>query len=88
MNMIDFYAEEYDETNWNEFSKCFKKADIDIPEIPQDIICAVLGILGKETGYMWLHTSLQKFGDKNALELLKTPKGEKALKAYIMRLPN
>lgn len=49
---------------------------------------AIFTILGDATGYDWLHKPLHKFGGKSAVELLKTEKGEKALKAFIMRLPN
>ena len=48
----------------------------------------IFTILGEVTGYDWLHKPLQKCGGKSAVELLKTEKGEKALKAFIMRLPN
>lgn len=45
-------------------------------------------ILGDVTECDWLHTPLHKLNGKSAVELVKTEKGEKALKAFIMRLPN
>lgn len=89
MDMIEFFSNEYKEEDWNIYVGCFDELNIHIEEIPQDIVNAVLTVLGEETGYNWLcNTQLNKFDGKTALELLKTPKGEKALKAFIMRLPN
>lgn len=87
MDMIDILSNEYNEDNWIEYARCFEESDIHIKGIPQDIINAVVTILGDEVGYNWLRSPFHKLGGKNAIELLKTPKGEKALKAFIMRLP-
>lgn len=88
MDMINFYANEYDEHNWNEFVKCFKEIQVEIEGLPQDIINVVLNLLGKEMGYKWLVEPFSKFDNKTSLELMKTSVGERALKAYIMRLPS
>lgn len=88
MDMLEFFAGEYKEEEWNKYAKCFDKLNIYIEGIPQDIVDVVLTILGSDVGYNWLYAPLHKFDGKNALDLLKTPKGERALKAYIMRLPN
>lgn len=86
MDMLDFFADEYKEDDWNDYANCFDELNIHIEGVPQDIVNAVLTVLGAE-GYDWLHRSLNQFNGKSALDLLKTPKGEKALKAFIMRLP-
>lgn len=86
--MIDFLANEYNEDGWNVFANCFEDLNIRIEGIPQDIVNSVLTILGSEDGYNWLHKPLHKFNGKSAIELLKTSEGNKALKAFIMRLPN
>lgn len=88
MDMIKFFANEYEEDDWNTYVNCFDKLNISIEGIPQDIVNVVLTILGDDAGYRWIHTPLNKFNGKNALDLLKTSEGEKALKAFIMRLPN
>lgn len=88
MDMLDFFADEYNEENWTEYANCFDELNIQIDGIPQDIVNVVLAILGNDTGYDWLHTPFHQFNGKNALDLLKTKKGEQALKAFIMRLPN
>lgn len=87
MDMIEFFADVYKEENWTAYAKYFDNVNIYIDGIPQDIVNAVVGLLGDDTGYNWLHTPLHQFNGKNALDLLKTKKGERALKAFIMRLP-
>lgn len=85
--MLEFFADEYNEENWIRYANCFNELNIHIEGIPQDIVNAVLTVLGNKTGYDWLHTPLRQFNGKNAFDLLKTEKGERALKAFIMRLP-
>ncbi len=87
MDMVDFFSNEYNEEQWINYTRCFKESNIYIEGIPQDIVNAVVTILGDDVGYKWLCTPFQKFNGKNALDLLETPKGERALKAFIMRLP-
>ena len=79
---------EYEEEAWNRYASCFEDVNIQIDGVPQEIVNVIFTILGDVTGYDWLHKPLHKFGGKSAVELLKTEKGEKALKAFIMRLPN
>ena len=70
---------EYEEEAWNKYASCFEDVNTQIDGVPQEIVNAIFTILGD---------ALHKFGGKSAVELLKTEKGEKALKAFIMRLPN
>ena len=56
-----------------------------IDSVPKEIVNAILTILGDAIGYDWLYKPLHKFDGKSIVELLKT---EKALKTFIMRLPN
>ncbi|MDE7330793.1 MAG: DUF2384 domain-containing protein [Lachnospiraceae bacterium] len=88
MDMLDFFAGEYNDIEWNEYANCFNELNIHVTGIPQDIVNAIYTILGRDAGYKWLHAPLQKFNNRNAVDLLKTEKGEKALKAFIMRFPN
>ncbi len=87
MNMIDFFYDEYNDDDWIDFANCFDKVDIIIKGVPQDVINAVYSIIGNNGGD-WFNTPLRKFDGKTALELLLSEKGEKALKAFIMRIPN
>lgn len=88
MDMIDMFFNEYEEETWNRYASCFEDVNAQIDGVPQEIVNAVFTILGDVTGYDWLYTPLHKFNGKSAIELVKTEKGEKALKAFIMRLPN
>lgn len=88
MDMLKFFANEYEEDKWDKYVSCFAELNIHIEGVPHDIVTAVLTILGNEAGYNWLHMPLHKFNGRSALDLLKTSEGERALKAFIMRLPN
>lgn len=88
MDMLEMFFYEYEEEAWNRYASCFEDVNTQIDGVPQEIVNAIFTILGDATGYDWLHKPLHKFGGKSAVELLKTEKGEKALKAFIMRLPN
>ena len=87
MNMIDFFFEEYNDDDWKDFVNCFENADVCIRGVPQDIINVIYSLIG-ENGEVWLNKPLHKFDGKTALDLLLSEKGEKALKAFIMRMPN
>ncbi|HCJ14575.1 MAG TPA: hypothetical protein DHV77_05025 [Erysipelotrichaceae bacterium] len=87
MDMIDFFYKEYNDDDWIDFANCFDKADIIIKGVPQDVINAIFALLG-DNGADWLKTPLHKLDGKTALDLLSSEKGEKALKAFIMRIPN
>lgn len=87
MDMIDFFYKEYNDDDWTDFARCFDKVDIEIKGVPQDVINVIYYIIG-ESWSEWLKTPLHKFDGKTALDLLLSKKGEKALKAFIMRIPN
>ena len=88
MDMLEMFFDEYKEEAWNRYASCFENVDTQVDGVPQEIVNAIFTIFGDTTGYDWLHTPLRKFNGKSAVELLKTEKGEKALKAFIMRMPN
>lgn len=88
MNMLEMFFDEYEAEAWNRYASCFEDVNTKIEGVPQEIVNAVCTILGEVAGKDWLYQPLHKFNGKSALELIKTEKGEKALKAFIMRLPN
>ena len=88
MDMLEMYFSEYEEEAWNRYASCFEDVNIQIDGVPQEIVNAIFTNLGDTTGYDWLQKPLHKFYGKSAVELLKSKKGEKALKAFIMSLPN
>lgn len=85
-----FFASIYNEQNWGGFAHCFE--DIDIPLefgklIPDDVIRALIRILGEDNAREWIEIKLKSVDFKTAIELSKTEQGLKALKAFVMRLP-
>ena len=91
MDMINFFANEYNEANWKKFSNCFKEyTDLDdcFEVIPKDIVNVLIGLLGVEESKEWIKKNLKQLDFMTVVELSKTEKGLNALKAFIMRMPN
>ena len=86
MDGFDFYVKEYRNEKWNTFMKNVKPSGVKVKGIPQDIVDAVVHVLGRG-GVEWLQRPLTDFfNGKTAKEVLEMRNGEKALKAVIMRL--
>ena len=68
--------------------KNVKPSGVKVKGVPQDIVDAVVHVLGCG-GVEWLQRPLtSQFDGKTAKEVLQMRNGEKALKALIMRLPS
>ena len=88
MDNFDFFVKEYKNNNWNTYMKNVKPSGVKVKGIPQDIVDAVVHVLGRG-GVEWLQRPLtNQFDGKTAKEVLQMRNGEKALKALIMRLPS
>ena len=88
MDNFDFYVKQYKNNNWNAFMKNVKPSGVKVKGVPQDIVDAVVHVLGSG-GVEWLQRPLtNQFDGKTAKEVLQMRNGEKALKALIMRLPS
>lgn len=88
MDNFDFFVKEYKNNNWNAYMKNVKPSGVKVKGIPQDIVDAVVHVLGRN-GVEWLQRPLtNQFDGKTAKEVLQMRNGEKALKALIMRLPS
>ena len=86
MDSFEIYVKEYKDANWRAFMKGVKPSDVKVKGIPQDIVDAVVHVLG-HGGAEWLQRPLtNQFGGKTAKEVLEMRDGEKALKAVIMRM--
>lgn len=87
MDNFDFYVKQYKNNNWNAYMKNVKPSGVKVKGVPQDIVDAVVHVLGRN-GMEWLQRPLtNQFDGKTAEEVLQMRNGEKALKALIMRLP-
>ncbi len=88
MDNFDFFVKEYKNNNWNAYMKNVKPSGVKVKGVPQDIVDAVVHVLGRN-GVEWLQRPLtNQFDGKTAKEVLQMRNGEKALKALIMRLPS
>ena len=88
MDNFDFFVKEYKNNNWNAYMKNVKPSGVKVKGIPQDIVDAVVHVLGRN-GIEWLQRPLtNQFDGKTAKEVLQMRNGEKALKTLIMRLPS
>lgn len=88
MDNFAFFVKEYKNNNWNAFMKNVKPSGVKVKGVPQDIVDAVVHVLGRN-GVEWLQKPLtNQFDGKTAKEVLQMRNGEKALKALIMRLPS
>ena len=88
MDNFDFLVKQYKNNNWNAFMKNVKPSGVKVKGVPQDIVDAVVHVLGRN-GVEWLQRPLtNQFDGKTAKEVLQMRNGEKALKALIMRLPS
>ena len=88
MDNFDFLVKQYKNNNWNAYMKNVKPSGVKVKGVPQDIVDAVVHVLGRN-GVEWLQRPLtNQFDGKTAKEVLQMRNGEKALKALIMRLPS
>lgn len=88
MDNFDFFVKQYKNNNWNAYMKNVKPSGVKVKGVPQDIVDAVVHVLGRG-GVEWLQRPLtNQFDGKTAKEVLQMRDGEKALKALIMRLPS
>lgn len=86
MDSFDIYVKAYKDANWRVFMKNVKPSGVKVKGIPQDIVDAVIHVLGRG-GEEWLKRPLaNQFDGKTAKEVLEMLNGEKALKSVIMRL--
>ena len=88
MDSFEFYVKEYRNDKWYFYMKNVKPSGVKVKGVPQDIVDAVVHVLGRG-GVAWLQKPLtNQFDGKTAKEVLQMRNGEKALKALIMRLPS
>jgi hypothetical protein len=88
---IQFFAKEYNEENWKAFSNCFSNVIISNTsnlKVPIDILKCLVGLLGEESALKWIELKFEQLEGKTAVELSQNETYVKALKAFIMRMPN
>ena len=88
---VDYFANEYNEEHWKDYNQGFKPIDIPanlLNTLPEDIIRPLIYLLGYDYTSKWITMRFEDLDNQTPLELSKTKKGIKALKAFIMRMPN
>lgn len=88
---LELLSSAYNEKIWNNFAQCFpsikNKTDVMLG-IPDDILSALVGVLGETAFEQWLNNEIKLLDNNKAIDLLKTEKGTKALKMFILSIPN
>ncbi len=88
---IDLLANAYNEKLWSNFEQCFpriKQKTSVMMGIPDDILAALVAILGENSIEQWLNTELKLLDNNKAIDLMKSEKDIKALKMFILSMPN
>lgn len=91
MGKVEFYSQDYNASNWEKFSSCFeelKDIEGEYNKIPSDILKVILGLLGESSGKNWCKKELNQLESKTVFDLVKSELGTRALKAFLMRMPN
>ena len=85
--LIDILVKEYKEETWEWFKNNVSNTELKVEGVPQDIVNVLVFKIGTESAaFEWLKGTFSMFNNKTALELLKTEKGTKALKQFILRI--
>lgn len=88
---VNFFANEYNEKDWKDYCQGFKSIEIPISLsgiLPEDVIRPLIYLLGYEYTNRWVNMRFEDLDNRTPIDLAKTMDGIKALKAYIMRIPN
>ena len=88
---ISFFAGIYKDDSWKRYSNNFLGVDIpnDLEDIlPKDVLQPLLYLLGEEYVYKWIKFKFSCIDNMTPIELANSEEGLKALKAFIMRMPN
>ena len=84
-------AEAYNELLWNNFEKCFQPVEINdeiLKIIPKDILNVLVTLLGIDETKVWVCRNLKALDNNTVQELVKSEIGVKALKMFILSMPN
>jgi len=85
------FANAYKDEYWGNFSKCFPVINLKrgmFENIPIDVLSSLVGLLGEEQLEKWLNYEIEELDKIKPIDLLKTDDGLKALKMYILSMPN
>lgn len=85
------FADSYKDEYWNKFYRCFPVIISNkntFSNIPSDILSSLIGLIGEEQVENWMNSEFEELDNMKPIDLLKTDNGVKALKMYILSMPN
>jgi len=88
---IDKLADAYNDVMWNKYSNCFQKVqtkDEILCKVPNDIINVLVYILGYDQAKNWILQEIPELDDQIVVELVKSQRGIKAVKMFVLSMPN
>ena len=88
---INKLAIAYNDVMWNKFANCFHKVEIQdniLVQIPADIVNVLVHILGYEETKNWVLKKISYLDNQSVIELVKNEKGIKAVKMFVLSMPN
>lgn len=89
-NIIELSAA-YDDVLWTKFANDFETVTTrtgNLETVPQAILNVLVGLLGERTADMWIGKEVTYLDNTVGLELLNTEMGIKALKMFLLTMPN
>lgn len=90
-NEINRLADSYNAEIWNNFANCFKivevKDDI-LKKVPQDIINVIVELLRYEQAMRWVLEEIPALGNYSVINLVTNEAGIKAVRMFILTMPN
>ena len=81
----------YDEKNWLNFVNSFKEIPVQseiLDAIPRDIRRVLINLLGLKESEEWIIKKLKALDNNSVLDLISSEVGIKAVKMYIITMPN
>ncbi len=85
------WANRYGEDMWDKFQSCFKEVNTTNPllnKLPSDIRKVLVTYLGEKSACIWIQGGLTLMDGHRAIDLVESEIGIKALKAFIITMPN
>lgn len=84
-------ANAYNEIIWYNYASCFKEVDVDRDEldvVPRDVLNVLIALLGVEQTSVWINKKISGLDNNSIIELINNDIGRKAVKMFILSMPN
>lgn len=88
---INELAKTYNDEMWNRFANCFKTIEVHddiLRKVPQDIVNAIVGLLGYEQAKKWVLEGIPDLDNYSVIDLIANGKGVKAVKMFVLSMPS